>query len=186
MRFLVPLGALGAMSCNLQVVFPNPIDSGSTTESSTPPADTSDTAPTTGDTGPYVWEHQVVAPDQLCWDCHEADRLTPDHWFGDLAIEDRWDCAPCHTTVDWSDAAWEHPVKTPHATYENQSPTPSTEWVVACVSCHPAEPVYAEADCVTCHLASGSISGPHFDVDFSDPDAASAQCLACHEAGNLF
>lgn len=186
MRFLVPLGALGAMSCNLEVVFPNPIDTGSTVEDSDPPADTSDTAPTTGDTGPYVWEHDLVAPDQLCWDCHEAERPAPEHWDGDLAIELRWDCAPCHTTVGWADAAWNHPVKTPHGTYGSFTPTAPTDWIVACVSCHPAEPVYTEADCVTCHLASEPDFELHYGLDLSDPDAATTQCLGCHEAGNLF
>lgn len=138
-----------------------------------------DTDPPT-DTGP-VDPHAGLAPEQLCWDCHEAERSAPDHYADPVNPVKSWDCGPCHTLVDWAEAPYEHPARTPHGTYTGSIEHPPEEWVVACTTCHPV--ALTAFDCSTCHL--GIFPHP-FSPDTQAPGpTADATCLGCHIAADL-
>ena len=141
----------------------------------TPPTPTGDT----GTTAPDL--HASLPPEQLCWDCHEAERSEPTH-YADLVNQARsWDCGPCHTVTDWAELPYEHPARTPHGTFTGPTQQPPENWVVACTTCHPV--ALTAFDCSTCHLAIF----PHIwsdDTEVPGP-TADATCLGCHIAGDL-
>jgi hypothetical protein len=124
-------------------------------------------SPPTGDTGliapvdTALFDHGTLAPDRLCWDCHELgaeNEARPEGHFQDPNGFDRtfwWDCGPCHTTTSWADDALFvplHPVRTPHGTHEKlENRNPTDEWVVACADCHPVPGDYRQFVCDDCH-----------------------------------
>ena len=153
-------------------------------DTGTPP----DTTPT-GDTGTIHtpgWVHEAVAPDELCWDCHAEERPVEHWWNTDITY--RWDCGPCHTLATWGDdprtealdpaeTTYVHPARTPHGTRDGFNPTPSTDWVVACDTCH-TNNVLTGFDCVNCHLERNSGFFPHYNASNED-------CLGCHKDGDF-
>ena len=184
MRFLVPFGALGVMSCHVVVEFP--WDTG---ETEVPDPDTSDTSAsttaetgtpteTTGDTGVDTgtgFGHVPVAEDTLCFTCHEADRMTADHYTDGTPPND---CAPCHTTTSWSTGLIVHPVKRPHGAYDDGVLQPEIEWVVACSACHTNAPNYTTFECSSCH----NTLFPHAGIAAPGNDQT---CIACHPSAEM-
>lgn len=112
-------------------------------------------------------EHPPTGPDALCWDCHEEDRKSADHYTD----PDRWDCAPCHLQTSWDAGQVEHPVRTPHGGAD------ASTGVVACASCHPSgPPAYV---CSDCHASIF----PHYGAASAPGPAADLACLGCHPTG---
>ncbi|MCB9696895.1 MAG: hypothetical protein H6738_08980 [Alphaproteobacteria bacterium] len=144
------------------------------------------TVPTTGETGittpTHTGEttgHPTVAPDQLCWDCHETDRKDDTHYKDATVAAKSWDCGPCHTQkTGWLDGLVQHPARTPHASYVANAETPRNTWVVACDTCHPDS--LATFDCERCHTAIY----PHYGDASKPGPAANASCLGCHPYGD--
>jgi hypothetical protein len=176
MRFFVPMGTLWMMSCDLQVLFPAPAPATGTGTTPSTPSDSADSAAP-------PWVHDPVPEGTLCWTCHEADRVNPEH-YGDANQRLAWDCAPCHDTVAWDDAPILHQVRIPHGTYDNQAPTIDSEWIVSCSACHPVSGVFTDPDCATCHADLDPSFFPHLGLTESDPGVTSF-CITCHETGDI-
>lgn len=131
-------------------------------------------------TGTTTDIHDTLAPDQLCWDCHEVDRKDPTH-YADPAKEtyEWWDCGPCHGTDAWNVDLFDHPCRTPHGSIALS--TNPAGWVVACADCHTGGDT-SVTDCVTCHAAIF----PHFGVNSAaDVGPTGSECTAaCHPTGD--
>ncbi len=125
--------------------------------------------------------HDALAPDQLCWECHEVDRKDPLH-YADPAqpAEHAWDCGPCHGTRDWATELFGHPCRTPHGS-KSSPPLAPADWVVACADCHTGGNT-AVTDCVTCHATIF----PHYGVaSAGDVGPTGTECTAaCHPTGD--
>jgi hypothetical protein len=137
-----------------------------------------DTGPTDTDP-PTGFDHTTLAPEQLCWDCHEGERSEPTHYADPANPVKSWDCGPCHTVGAWDEAPYAHPARTPHGTYVGILEQPPESWVVACTTCHPVE--LTAFDCSTCHLDIY----PHYDPALEAGPTADASCLGCHIAADL-
>jgi hypothetical protein len=145
------------------------------------PTDTPPTPPTDTGTVPTGFDHATLPPEQLCWDCHEAERSEPTHYADESNQAKSWDCGPCHTVVTWADAPYVHPARTPHGTFVGNTEQPPEGWVVACETCHPV--ALTAFDCSTCHL---DIFPHPWSPDTVAPGpTADATCLECHIAGDL-
>jgi hypothetical protein len=141
-----------------------------------------DTDPPTPPTG---FDHAALPAEQLCWDCHEAERSEPTHYADPVTPTKSWDCGPCHTVNAWDEAPYVHPARTPHGTHVGRAEVeqPPEEWVVACTSCHPV--ALTAFDCSTCHLAI--FPHPYSEDTVAPGPTADATCMnaGCHESADL-
>jgi hypothetical protein len=170
----------------------------------TPPetGETGDTGTTgeTGDTGPTTIpdpNHEGLTPEDGCWGaCHEADRLdAPEgnlHWndlLGRGLEWDRWDCAPCHSSLSWTEfppeVARDHPVHTPHGMTNNQTMTPPPTWIFACTPCHTDSPPYKEFQCIDACHQTGDFPPTRSHYTYAIGDDDQKECLGCHKHGEL-
>jgi hypothetical protein len=150
------------------------------------------TTPTPTHTGTVITTdpiHDALGPEQLCWECHETDReagppttaLSLAGHYSDPVAEQYtwWDCGPCHETDTWTNAAYDHPCRTPHGSLAH--PTDPAAWVVACADCHTGGDT-SVTDCVTCHATIF----PHFGVaSAADVGPTGTECTAaCHPTGD--
>ncbi|MEQ1503520.1 MAG: hypothetical protein ABMB14_14885 [Myxococcota bacterium] len=161
-------------------------ETGTETGTVDPPTGDTGTPPTTTTT---VEEHRNMAPDVLCWTCHADERpddaLRWDHW-NNIDIRIRYDCGPCHTLDAWDNPLWfdpEHLFRSPHGGYDQQFPTDTDEWAIACVDCHPDYP--ASLTKVVCYDCHQDLIVPHKGFDF-DENSDVQRCLGCHPTGDTY
>lgn len=154
-----------------------------------------DTGPTDTGTTPTGFDHAALAPEKLCWDCHELVALGPpevagggprknETHYADPATDQAawWDCGSCHDyTNDWDQDFILHPARTPHGSLQNPD---ETTWVVACADCHPDTTDYTLYDCETCHVARDPAFYPHFGDAQTQGPTANASCKVCHPHGD--
>jgi hypothetical protein len=126
-------------------------------------------------------DHPPFLPDQLCWDCHEAERLDLTHYYDEIEAR-RWDCGPCHTLGDWAAVPYEHPVRTPHGTFSDGFENVKEEWVVACIDCHTTPEVYTTYDCQSCHTSIYVPPG-HYGLTEASAENNLVCTDACHPTG---
>ncbi|MEQ1505616.1 MAG: hypothetical protein ABMB14_25510 [Myxococcota bacterium] len=164
-----------ALGCSFQVLFPadtGPVDSGATPIETGAPSQSTST--TTG------FDHTVLPPDALCWECHEVDRV-PSH-FDSPDLRTTYDCGPCHQVTGWSRDPVSHVFRSPHGTYTNLVAVPQEDWIIACADCHPAGTSDAERAGDSCGGCHAGLPTPHFGVVVLSGSVD--DCLPCHPTGD--
>lgn len=129
-----------------------------------------DTIPTIETGDPKAFDHSILPETQLCWQCHEKDRLDPKHYADPAQPMAQWgDCSGCHETTAWTPNIV-HPARIPHGSTASPGCTPiedPTGWVTGCVGCHPdGTDTFV---CYSCH------EGVHPDANYPE-----TLCLTCH------